>query len=267
MVNHVFRNTISREKENYAIVTFNRPTKFNAANAQLFADLTAAVNELDADKEVGCIILTGQTFTHPKKGTPYHVFSAGADVEQFSRIGEVESGYEFIKVCFEPFKAIENSETPVIAAVNGSAFGFGFEIQGCCDFSFAGTNARFALKELNHGAIPAWAITRGVERYGNSTIAYMAMTTKELDPAEAKRLGIVVDVFEADRLMPEVEAVAARVAGNSEYARTYVKRLLNRNNMEQYQDAERFMPAVFASKFMQKAFARFLGGETKNVKN
>jgi enoyl-CoA hydratase len=262
-----YETVLVEKKENYAIITFNRPTKFNAANGQLFSDLAAAVKELDADENVGCIVLTGQTFTHPKKGTPYHVFSAGADVEQFSRIGEVEAGYEFIKICFEPFKAIENSETPVIAAVNGSAFGFGFEIQGCCDFSFASTNARFALKELNHGAIPAWAITRGVERYGNSTIAYLAMSTKELDPAEARRLGIVIDVFEPDQLLPEVEALAARIAGNSTYGKTYVKRLLNRNNMEQYQDAERFMPAVFASKFMQDAFARFLGGETKNVKN
>jgi len=262
-----YETLLVEKKANYAIVTFNRPEKFNAANAQLFSDLTAAIQELDADKEVGCIILTGQEFIHPKKGTPFHVFSAGADVEQFSRIGEVEVGYAFIKVCFEPFKAIKNSETPVIAAVNGAAFGFGLEIQGCCDFSFASTNAKFALKELNHGAIPAWAITRGVERYGNSTIAYMAMTTKEMDAVEARRLGIVVDVFEPDQLMAQVEAVAARVAGNSEFGRTFVKRLLNRNNMEQYQEAERFMPAVFASKFMQSAFARFLDGETKNVKN
>jgi enoyl-CoA hydratase/carnithine racemase len=120
---------------------------------------------------------------------------------------------------------------------------------------------------MNHGAIPAWAITRGVERLGNSTIAYLAMTTKELDAAEAKRLGIVVDVFDVDQLMPEVEAMAARVAANSGYAKTYVKRILNRRNVEQYQDAERFMPALFASKYMQDAFARFLGGETRNVKN
>ena len=262
-----YETLLVEKKENYAIVTFNRPAKFNAANARLFGDLAAAINALDADEEVGCIVLTGQTFTHPKKGTPFHVFSAGADVEQFASIGEVEAGYDFIKVCFEPFKAIENSETPVIAAVNGAAFGFGFEIQGCCDFSFASDNARFALKELNHGAIPAWAITRGVERYGNSTIAYLAMSTMELSPAEAKRLGIVIDVFEVDQLLPEVEKLAARVAANSYYGKTYVKRLLNRNNIEQYQDAERFMPAVFASKFMQDAFARFLGGETKNVKN
>ena len=59
------------------------------------------------------MILTGQTFIHPKKGTPFHVFSAGADVEQFASIGQTEAGYDFIKLCFEPFKAIELAETPV----------------------------------------------------------------------------------------------------------------------------------------------------------
>ena len=93
-----YQTLLVEKKQNYAVVTFNRPEKFNAANAQLFGDLAAAIRELDADKEVGCIVLTGQEFTHPKKGTPYHVFSAGADVEQFAHLGKVEAGYEFIKV-------------------------------------------------------------------------------------------------------------------------------------------------------------------------
>ncbi len=88
------------KKENYAILTFDRPDKFNAANAQIFSELTAAVQELDADKDVGCMILTGQTFTHPKKGTPFPVFSAGADVEQFASIGTTAAGLHFFKVFF-----------------------------------------------------------------------------------------------------------------------------------------------------------------------
>jgi enoyl-CoA hydratase len=103
-----YETILVERKENYAILRFNRPDKFNAANAQIFKDLAAAVAELDADPAIGCIILTGQTFTHPKKGTPYHVFSAGADVEQFASVGKIEAGYEFIKLCFEPFKAIEH---------------------------------------------------------------------------------------------------------------------------------------------------------------
>lgn len=254
------------KKEGYAIITLNRPDKFNAANAQIFSELAAAVRELDGDKEIGCMILTGQTFVHPKKGTPYPVFSAGADVEQFAHIGKTEAGFDFIKTCFEPFKAIEFAETPVIAAVNGLAFGFGFEIMGTCDMAFAARSARFALKEINHGAVPAWTVTRGLEKLGKSLVAYLCMSAVELDAAEAKRLGIVIDVFEDDELIPKCEEIAKRIAANSYMAKTFMKTTLNRHAMEEYQEAERFMPSIFATEFMQGAFARFLKGETKNVK-
>jgi enoyl-CoA hydratase len=246
------------KKENYAILTFDRPDKFNAANAQIFGELAAAVRELDADQGVGCMILTGQTFTHPKKGTPYPVFSAGADVEQFASVGKTEAGFDFIKVCFEPFKAIELSETPIIAAVNGAAFGFGFEISGTCDICFCSRSARFALKEINHGALPAWCVTRGLEKLGKQVVAYLALSAAEVDPEEAKRLGIVIDVFEDEELLPKCEEIAKRIAANSYVAKTFIKTALNRRAMQDYQEAERFMPSVFATEVMQGAFARFL---------
>ncbi len=248
------------------VITFDRPDKFNAANAQVFAELSAAVRELDADKEIGCIILTGQTFTHPKKGTPFPVFSAGADVEQFATVGQTESGFDFIKVCFEPFKAIEYSETPIIAAVNGAAFGFGFEISGTCDLIFCSKSAKFALKEINHGALPAWCVTRGLEQLGKQVVAYLCLTAKEVEPEEAKRLGIVLDVFEDDELMPKCMEIAERIAANSYMAKTFIKTILNRKAMQDYQDAERLMPTIFATEFMQGAFSRFLKGDTRNKK-
>ncbi len=254
------------KKDGYAILTINRPDKFNAANAQLFSDLTAAVKAMDADKEVGCMILTGQTYTHPKKGTPFHVFSAGADVEQFAGIGQVEDGFNFIKVCFEPFKAIELSETPLIAAVNGAAFGFGFEISGCCDMVFASKNAMFALKEINHGALPAWTVTRGLEKYGKNVVAYLCMSGIEISPEEAKKLGIVLDVYENDELLPKCEELAKRIASKSTITKTFTKTLLNRKAIEDYQDAERFMPTIFASQVMRGAFSAFLKGTSKNLK-
>jgi enoyl-CoA hydratase/carnithine racemase len=257
---------IEKKGGGYAIITFNRPDKFNAANAQIFGELAAAVRELDEDKEVGCIILTGQTFIHPKKGTPYPVFSAGADVEQFASIGKTEAGFDFIKLCFQPFKAIELAETPLIAAVNGMAFGFGFEIMGTCDMAFAAQSARFALKEINHGAVPAWTVTRGLEKFGKGLVAYLCMSAVELEAEEAKRLGIVIDVFKDDELMPKCEDLAKRIAANSYMAKTFIKTTLNRHAMEEYQEAERFMPSIFATEFMQGAFARFLKGETKRVK-
>lgn len=257
---------VEKKEKGYAIITLNRPDKFNAANGQLFGELTRAVQALDKDKAVGCIILTGQTFTHPKKGTPYPVFSVGADVEQFAGIGKTEAGFDFIKVCFEPFKAIELAETPVIAAVNGVAFGFGFEIAGCCDMAFASQSARFALKEINHGALPAWCVTRGLEKYGKNLVAYLTMSAKELDSEEAKRLGIVVEVFKDDELLTKCEELAAGIAQKSTMAKTFIKTTLNRNALADYQEAERFMPAIFATEFMQGAFVRFREGVTRNVK-
>jgi|GEM_PF-652499 len=257
---------VEKKEGGYAVITFNRPEKFNAANAQIFGELAAAVRELDADREVGCMILTGQTFVHPKKGTPYPVFSAGADVEQFASIGQTEAGFEFIKVCFEPFKAIELSETPIIAAVNGAAFGFGFEIAGTCDMAFAAKSAKFALKEINHGAVPAWTVTRGLEKLGKGVVAYLCMSAVELEAEEAKRLGIVIDVFDDDELMPRCEELARRIAANSYMAKTFIKTVLNRRAYEDYQEAERFMPTIFATQYMQGAFARFLAGETKGKK-
>ncbi len=264
MAYEVFK--VEKKEGGIAVITFNRPDKFNAANDQIFRELAAAVQELDADPEVGCMILTGQTFIHPKKGTPYPVFSAGADVEQFANVGQTEAGFDFIKLCFQPFKAIELSETPIIAAVNGAAFGFGFEISGCCDMTFASRSAKFALKEINHGALPAWAVTRGLEKLGKQVVAYCCFTAMELSPEEAKRLGIVLDIFEDDELLPKCEELARRIAANSYMAKTFIKTTLNCNAVADYQAAERFMPAIFATKFMQGAFSRFLQGDTKDKK-
>jgi enoyl-CoA hydratase len=254
------------KKEKYAIITFNRPEKFNAANDQIFKELKAAVEEMDADPEVGCMILTGQTFTHPKKGTPFPVFSAGADVEQFAGIAKPEDGHAFVKLCFEPFKAIELADTPVIAAVNGAAFGFGFEIAGACDMVFAAKSATFALKEINHGAVPAWCVTRGLEKYGKNVVAYLCMSASELTAEEAKRLGVAVDVYEDDELLPRCEELAERIARRSRMSKIWIKQLLNQHAVADYQAAERFMPGIFSSEVMRSAFAQFLKGVTKNVK-
>lgn len=257
---------VERKEGGIAIIRLNRADKMNAANAALFRELTAAVQTLDADPQVGCMILTGQTFVHPKRGTPFPVFSAGADVEQFDTLAKTEAGYAFIKGCFDPFKAIELAEKPVIAAVNGIAFGFGFEISGTCDFTLAARSARLGLKEINHGAIPAWCVTRGLERMGKQVAAFLCLTGGEISADEARALGVVLEVVDDEKLMARAEELARRIAAGSPMARTFIKRLLNRRALEDYGEAERFMPAIFATEFMRNAFSRFAAGETKNVR-
>jgi len=243
--------------KNVAVVKFNRPDRLNAANPAIFDELTEIMLELDRDPEVGCIVLTGQTF-ETKKG-PKAVFSAGADIEMFSKVGEVEHGLDFIKTCLRPFLTIETIETPVIAAVNGIAFGFGFEITMSCDICIAARSARFALKEINHGAIPAVTLTRGLEKFSKHQIAYLCLTAKELTAEEAMAMGACVEVVDDDRLMARAMELAEIVAGRSAVAKAFIKSSLNRRAAEEYGDSIRFMPVLFASKVMQGAFARFLG--------
>jgi enoyl-CoA hydratase/carnithine racemase len=92
------------------------------------------------------------------------------------------------------------------------------------------------------------------------------MSAAELGPEEAKRLGIVLDVFEDDELLPKCEELARRIAANSYMAKTFIKSTLNRHAIGDYREAERMMPAIFASQFMQGAFARFQTGETRDKK-
>jgi len=245
------------KKGNVAVVTFNRPDKLNAANPTVFDELTQVMLELDKDTGVGCIILTGQTFETPKG--PKAIFSAGADIEMFSKVGEVEYGSEFIKTCLRPFRTIEEIETPVVAAVNGLAFGFGFEITMSCDLCIASKSARFALKEINHGAIPAVTLTRGLEKFSKQQVAYLCLTAKELTAEEALAIGACIEVVDDDKLMARALELAGIIAGRSAVAKAYIKRTLNRKAAEDYGDSILFMPVLFSSKAMQNAFAKFLG--------
>jgi enoyl-CoA hydratase/carnithine racemase len=222
----------------------------------VFDELTQVMLDLDRDPEVGCIVLTGQTFETPKG--PRAVFSAGADIEMFSKVNEVEYGAEFIKTCLHPFRTIEEIDTPVIAAVNGLAFGFGFEITMSCDICIAAKSARFALKEINHGAIPAVTLTRGLEKFSKQQIAYLCLTAKELSAEEALAMGACVEVVEDNDLMPRALQLAELIAGRSAMAKAYIKSTLNRRAAEEYNDSIRFMPVLFASKVMQGAFSKFL---------
>ena len=90
------------------------------------------------------------------------------------------------------------------------------------------------------GASPA-----GLEKYGKNVAAYLCLSAKELSPEEAMRMGVVLDVFEDDELLPKCEELARRIAGKSYIAKTFIKTTLNRKACEDYQDAERFMADHF----------------------
>ena len=221
----------------YAVVTLHRPDKLNAGSPTLFRELARAISSFDRDDDVRAVVLTGG-------GSK--AFSAGADLGgmTFDSMGNC---YDFIRICHEPFEAIETLPKPVVAAVNGYAFGFGLEISLVCDLVLASDKARFSLREMNHGLLPAVTLTRGLDIAGRRRVAWMALTSDDMTAEEAREFGFVNKVVPHAELEASYTALATRLAKRAPLAVAATKRLLNKGAGSHYREGENVMPAIFAS--------------------
>ena len=138
-----FETILLEKKDKIATIWFNRPDKLNAASPTVFSDLDAAITEIEKDDNIRVAILTG-------KGD---AFSAGADVGKFE-FDKIINGIEFIENVARPFMHFEYLPKPVIAAVNGYAYGFGTGITLTCDVVIASEKARFSTREVNWARSP-----------------------------------------------------------------------------------------------------------------
>jgi enoyl-CoA hydratase/carnithine racemase len=219
----------------YAVVTLHRPDKLNAGSPTLFRELATVIDGFDGDDEVRAVVLTGGDSK---------AFSAGADLGGMT-FDDSRDAFWFIRRAHEPFEAIERLPKPVIAAVNGYAFGFGLEIMLTCDLALASDRARFGLREMNHGLVPAVTITRGIDMIGRRRVAWMAMTSEDLSAEDARECGFVNKVVPHGSLVETYEELATRMAKRAPLAMAVTKRVLNHQASQHYREGENFMPAVF----------------------
>jgi len=223
--------------ERVAVVTLHRPDKLNAGSPTLFHELGQVIGGFDQDDGVQAIVLTGGDSK---------AFSAGADLGGMT-FDDMDNCYWFIRRCNEAFEAIERLPKIVIAAVNGYAFGFGLEITLACDLVIASDRARFGLREMNHGLLPAVTVTRGLDIAGRRRVAWLAFTSEDMTAQEALEFGFVNKVYPHDELQSAYFELAARMARRAPLAVATTKRLLNRTAGADYRDAESLMPAIFAT--------------------
>jgi enoyl-CoA hydratase/carnithine racemase len=223
--------------EGYAVVTLHRPDRLNAGSPTLFRELAETITAFDGDDEIRAIVLTGGDSK---------AFSAGADLGgmTFDSMGNCRS---FIRQAHAPFEAIERLPKVVIAAVNGYAFGFGTEIALACDLALASDKARFGLRALNHGLVPAVTFTRGIDMIGRRRVAWMAFTSDDLSAEDAREFGFVNKVVPHESLVEEYTALAKRIAKRAPLAVAATKWTLNKDAGSHYREGENLMPAIFAS--------------------
>ncbi|GAA0997333.1 enoyl-CoA hydratase-related protein [Acrocarpospora macrocephala] len=235
----VDRETLYVEKypsDRYAVVTLHRPDVLNAGSPALFGELADTIASFETDDQVRAIVLTGNG----------RAFSAGADLGgmTFDSMGDCR---RFIRLAHAPFEAIERLGKIVIAAVNGYAFGFGTEIALACDLVLASEKARFGLREMNHGLVPAVTITRGVDMIGRRRVAWMAYTSDDISAEEARELGFVNRVVAPESLAQAYTELAVRMAKRAPLAVAATKWALNKQAGGHYREGENLMPAIFAS--------------------
>ncbi|MDA1081010.1 MAG: enoyl-CoA hydratase-related protein [Gemmatimonadetes bacterium] len=191
-----------------ATITINRPDKLNALNATVFAELSAAVEALNANADVGVIVITGAGRS----------FVAGADIAELATksAAELEARSRAGQVTF---RAIERSPKPVIAAVNGFALGGGCELALACHVRFASTKAKFGLPETKLGLIPGYGGTQRLPRLiGRGPALRLILSGETIDGTEAFRLGIADGLAEPEALMAAVVAFAKTVLANGPLA-------------------------------------------------
>lgn len=200
------------------LVTFNRPTVANAINIDMMHDLLNLWRALSVDtQKIRCVILTGAGRT----------FCAGADLKARKDMS-LATWREQHAVLQLAMQAMINCQIPIIAAVNGAAFGGGLELLLASDFAYAANTATFAQSEVKIGIIPGAMGTQHLPRAcGLRRAKELCFTASSFSAAEADHWGIVNKLCEPDALMPTVLATARTICSNAPLAIRQAKKALN----------------------------------------
>src|SRR4051794_15468458 len=212
-----FEYIIIENKGAVGIVTLNRPKLLNALSFGVFREIAAAIDDLEADDKIGCILLTGSE----------RAFAAGADIKEMQP-------KTFIDMFSSDFTAIGGDRVarcrkPTVAAVSGYALGGSCELAMMCDIIICSDTAKFGQPEITLGTIPGIGGTQRLTRaIGKSKAMDLCLTGRMMDAAEAERSGLVSRVVPADKLMQEALALAEKIAAMSQPAAAMAKSAINR---------------------------------------
>ena len=186
-------------EDKVATVTIYRPEQRNALSPEVLSEIEVIFNELDKNRDVNVIILTGGE----------KVFSAGFDLN-FIRTLEKVDNESFTELFHRAYKAIMFCSAPVIAAVGGPAIAGGFDLTLMCDIRYASERAKFGQREIALSLTPImdplWRII------GLGRAKELALTGRIYDSFEAERIGYVSKVFKDDELLDSVTEIAKNMA-------------------------------------------------------
>lgn len=183
-----------------ALIQLNRPKELNALNLQLMTEIKLALESLDADDQVRCIVITGNE----------RAFAAGADIKQMAG----RTAIDMLKIDqFSTWDSIRRTKKPIIAAVSGFALGGGCELCMLCDMIVASETAQFGQPEINIGVMPGAGGTQRLTRaVGKAKAMEMVLTGTFISAEEAKDYGLVNKVVPVELYLEEAVKLASQIA-------------------------------------------------------
>lgn len=233
-----YQNILVDKKGAIGLITLNRPEALNALSNDLMDDVTAAIDDLEADAGIRCLVITGSN----------KAFAAGADIKQMHGKSYMDVFQaDFITANWE---RVTRCRKPVIAAVAGYALGGGCELAMMCDFIICADNAKFGQPEIKLGVMPGAGGTQRLTRFvGKSKAMEMCLTGRMMDATEAERSGLVSRVVPLADLMSEVLSVAEKITDMSLPITMMTKESVNRAYETTLNEGVRFERRLFHSMF------------------
>jgi enoyl-CoA hydratase len=202
-------------EESIAIVRLNRPETLNALSNQLMSELVGALENLDEDETVRCIVLAGDE----------KAFASGADIGELSDATHLDL---YFGGRIDKWDAIRSVRTPIVAAVSGYCLGGGCELAMACDLIVASETAQFGQPETNLGVLPGAGGTQRLTRaIGKAKAMDVILTGRFLSAREAEEAGLVGRVVAAEAWLAEAMRVAHAIAAKSPVGVRLAKEAVN----------------------------------------
>lgn len=255
-----YENILVETRGSVGLITLNRPKALNALCAALISELGAALDDMEANDDIGAIVLTGSE----------KAFAAGADIKEMA-------GHSYMDVYLRDFitqgwERVTTCRKPVIAAVSGYALGGGCEMAMMCDFILAADTAKFGQPEITIGTIPGAGGTQRLTRYvGKSKAMEMCLTGRIMDADEAERAGLVSRIVPAADLVDEAVKTAEKIAHLSRpivyMAKESVNKAFETTLSEGVKFERRMFHSTFATEDQKEGMAAFVEKRTPKFNN
>ncbi len=214
----MYKNLIVEDYDLVRVLYINRPKVMNALNLEVLDEIKNAVELFIDDEKIRVLVITG---------AGDKAFVAGADIEVQYPLNP-EEGRRWALYGQEVLRLIEYADKPVIAAINGYALGGGCELAMACDMRLASEKAQLGLPEVSLGITPGYGGTQRLPRLvGEGKAKQLIFSAQRIKADEARRIGLVEEVFPHDALIEEAIKLARQIAANAPMAVRYAKMQIN----------------------------------------